>query len=128
MGGGFLGVAESLDRDNKDRSDSAIVTTDTMGNFLRQYMSEDEDERFEEVVTAMSNTGAHELGHILGLEHATDIDFPDEINVMISGGSVFPLQRLIERSFGDRNTQLIGFTNSIDMLLRNIGSGTLIGE
>ncbi len=132
-GGGFYGIAEEVDRDNSNRSDSAIVTTDDVANDWRAVMSENESTRFDQVVNALSLIGAHELGHILGLEHGTSVDAPSEINIMASGGT-FTIEQEIQGNhvFGDRNfdrqAQFVGFTNSIDILLRNIGSGTILGE
>ena len=51
----------------------------------------------------------------------------------MSGGAFSGLQIISgEHILSDRNRDLqaqgVGFTNSIDILLRNIGTGTLIGE
>ncbi|MBN1764720.1 MAG: hypothetical protein JW860_05635 [Sedimentisphaerales bacterium] len=132
---GLLGLAEHLDRHNSDQTDMAVVLTETIGEELRYLFDEDEDIRYDEVVQAVAWTGAHELGHILGLEHATEINTNQPNNIMgYNYGVVFEDQEFEERTsytlgWGPGSSPYqIGFQNEVDMLLRNIGSGTPIGE
>ncbi len=134
---GLFGLAENIDRHNYDRTDQAIVLTDELATFYMgdgyyaEYygdlgpLSEDGTVRFDQVATLLANIGAHELGHILGLEHATEVDV-DEPNNLMGYNDYLEPQVLTERN--DYWYQSVGFTNEIDLLLRNIGSGTVMGR
>ena len=134
---GLYGIAEKIDRHNEDRSDMAIVLTNSIASGYRLVMSDDPLDRREETVNAVANIGAHELGPILGLEHATEINTNEPANII---GYNFNMT-LEEQEFGQRDSyrlfaeqqgydlldRQIGFENEIDQLLRYIGSGTPIG-
>ncbi|MBN1844042.1 MAG: hypothetical protein JW810_00035 [Sedimentisphaerales bacterium] len=134
---GILGLAQKLDRHNEDRTDMAVVLTDEMARLLLQDMDPDAPDRFQEAVNAIAQTGAHELGHILGLEHATQINTDAPANLMgYNYDMIFE-----EEAFQTRNSyrlfaeqqgnallvRQIGFENEVDLLLRYIGSGTEMG-
>jgi hypothetical protein len=125
---GLVGRAENVDRHNAERDDMAVILTEEIGLFRQQYLDEDTSNRFDEVVNQIANTGAHELGHILGLEHATEVNVSEPNNIMNYNDREVDFG---EQEFVDRNEywyQPLGFTNEIDSLLRNIGSGTPIGS
>jgi len=128
---GLFGLAEQVDRDNADREDMAVVMTTEISRYYMGFdqLSQVTSERFDQVATLLSNVGAHELGHILGLEHATEINTSDPNNLMGYNDYLEPQELETRNSpilFG--YTDQIGFTNEIDMLLRNIGSGTAMGS
>jgi len=145
---GLLGIAETIDRHNANRQDMTVVLTDefadifTGGGWYEQFgaghLSDDPAERFDQVATLLSNTGAHEMGHILGLEHATEINTTKPDNLMGYNDDWAP-QHLEERNsyrlfaaqqgypVGDAYERQLGFENEIDLLLRSIGSGTPMG-
>lgn len=64
--GYYLGLADNVDYYNADPRQEAIVYTETLSLFAALRPSADR------VAQAIANVGAHELGHLLGLEHAAD--------------------------------------------------------
>lgn len=59
-------ISEQIDTENEDRSDRAIVFS---GSFRNAFSV---NPTFEQMATAMGNTVAHEIGHLLGLVHTRD--------------------------------------------------------
>ncbi|MCP4711324.1 MAG: hypothetical protein GY869_22110, partial [Planctomycetes bacterium] len=137
-GGGYilLGIAENVDRNNSDRTDTALVLTDDIGMINYNNYLDDPADHFDEVVNSLANTGAHELGHILGLQHATQVNTSTPKNIMGYNWD----SELVEQEFRTRNSLIDfanqlggaemqpGYNNEVDMLLRSIGSGTVMGE
>ena len=62
---GTLGIAESIDTDNSDHTDEAVVYCGEYANIFHA----DFGNTPTDVGTAIGNTGAHELSHVLGLNH-----------------------------------------------------------
>ncbi len=62
-----FGVAESVDQGNKDRCDDGIVFTEQFDNPFATQPSVDG------LATAIANVAAHEAGHLLGLNHVSDV-------------------------------------------------------
>jgi hypothetical protein len=125
--GDLLGIAQSVDRDNSDRTDKAVILTKAIGRIFTQFMDSDLTTRTQQSIDVVANTGAHELGHILGLEHATEVNVTEPDNIMDYNSTDV---RLSNERFETHNKywyQPLGYTNEVDMLLRNIGSGTVIG-
>lgn len=56
-------ISEQIDTFNADHSDNAIVFTESFAGAFSTPVT------FEQVATAMGNTVAHEVGHLLGLVH-----------------------------------------------------------
>lgn len=61
-----FGIAEKIDTYNTDQSDEAIIFVSSFRDAFSITPS------FEQMVTALSNTTAHEIGHLLGLVHTKD--------------------------------------------------------
>ena len=68
--GGFsaqaFAVSQDIDSYNEDHTDSSIVFTESFPGSFTHAPS------FDEMVTALGNTVAHETGHLLGLIHTAD--------------------------------------------------------
>ena len=73
---GLLGLAEAIDTDNSNHSDDAVV----FGGEYAYYFHANLGNTPTEVGIALGNTGAHELGHILGLNHVQN-------NFSVGGGT-----------------------------------------
>ena len=99
IGGGILfGVADNIDFGNDDRNDTAFADpsfwqllaeldsnfgTQNLANFLgleEPLTTQEEIDavRRELIINQSANTGAHELGHILGLRHHDSIGKPGD--------------------------------------------------
>jgi len=62
-----FGMAQSVDHDNADYCDDAIIFTDNFSDPFSALPS------VTGIGIAIGNVAAHEAGHLLGLEHTTDI-------------------------------------------------------
>ncbi|MBN1435437.1 MAG: hypothetical protein JW936_00025 [Sedimentisphaerales bacterium] len=136
---GVLGIAQHVDRHNSDRNDQACVLTEEFAMSYEQYLSDDFAERYDQVVNMLANTGAHELAHNLGLEHAREVNIPEneQYNNLMAYYNFET--RVMPHELEERNSPIaftssgsssrqIGFSNEIDMLLRSIGAGTAMGS
>jgi hypothetical protein len=59
-------ISEQIDTMNEDHADDLIVFTQTFRGQFAQTPT------FDQMATALGNTVAHELGHLLGLIHTAD--------------------------------------------------------
>jgi len=108
---GLLGLAEQIDTDNRDRGDQCTV----WGAEIASSYHAELGHTVEQVGKAIGNTAAHELGHILGLNHVqnefTIIDF-------VTGEAVAPTNWVMGYSFYDSDEVLSGqvYVDEYDLL------------
>jgi len=99
--GGLLGIAQSLDPLNNDRSEEAVVFVNSFTGFVPGQTAE--------LGEAMGQVIAHELGHTLGLRHNANL-----FDVM------FPAYTGIPGTFNDSESALtellLGSENTHDLL------------
>jgi len=133
----FLGLAQQIDLANLDKGDDAIVPT---GQFAGIAGGPSVADRLDQYSTALANVIAHELGHILGLNHTellTVSDDPDnnpatlappagQLNLMSAGPNfAFPDDLFVRWTLGtaevERGEFPIGDLDSVDSLLKWLG-------
>lgn len=110
FGGGdvrLLGIADSVDQYNSDLFDNAIIYVDEFDDFSVMDLS------VEEMANMIGNTGAHELGHLLGLFHTNEVD-----EIMDTYGTAWDLTqpKTFHQASLDKTVAPIGFQDSIQKL------------
>ncbi len=109
---GLLGVAENVDEFNQSTVQQAIVFTDTFEIFgvleptLDQY------------AVALANVTSHELGHLLGLAHTTDITGLMDITASLRD---LMINQTFTRSPLEPSTFPVGFQNAPTALIDSVG-------
>jgi Ca2+-binding RTX toxin-like protein len=120
---GFLGLAESVDRDNRILADHARVCSDEIARQIRPEIEailaqNPAADVFHLVAQAIADTASHEIGHNLGLRH---LGLDSDGYLMQSG--LFDDFRTDDERFGEtaQLTDLAGLTqNDIEILRRNL--------
>lgn len=106
-------ISQQVDSFNHDAQDNAIVFTGAFAGAFPGTPS------LDEIATAIVNTTAHEIGHLLGLVHTADSD-----ELMDTTGTNARL--LQPQSFGtavlDQSVFPTGFQNAVELLAWTIGT------
>jgi hypothetical protein len=89
-----FGMAEQIDPYNQDRCDDAVVygSAFSSSTFGRQLS-------LSELATAMGNVAAHEVGHLLGLNHVANVN--DLMDTTGSASTILLDQEFVESPLDD---------------------------
>ncbi len=120
-GGGF-GVADGIDFRNLDRNDLGRVFTANFGSFIES--GDPRSQQINEIAISLAGTGAHELGHNLGLQHydcygSCDINPANtqglqNRHIMATGNTgLSETEREIQRSFADVSRAKLEFAQGM---------------
>lgn len=105
-------ISEQIDMFNRDASDNAIVFTNSFRGAFSTPTS------LSQVATAIGNTTAHEIGHLLGLVHTKSCS--ELMDTTCGNDSI-----LAEQAFGlaplDGSVFPIGFQNAVELLAWAVG-------
>lgn len=110
----FLGLADSVDTGNKLLQQEAIVYAEDLALFESLQPTADE------IAQALANIAGHELGHLLGLEHA--IAAPDLMATAASARQILEIDHGFYRSQLESLVFPIGYQNAPQLLLLNVGA------
>ncbi len=122
----YLGLADNVDTGNVAKVQEAIIYAEDLA--MWEYLQP----TAEEVALALGNIAAHELGHLLGLEHAEHAG--DLMATAESARQVLEVNATFLRTQLQYDVFPVGFQNGPDQLLLNLGAGggsgarVLIGE
>jgi hypothetical protein len=111
----FLGLSDNVDTGNGYLEQDAIIYTEDYQMFENLRASA------EEIAQAIANTGAHELGHLVGLEHASQA--LDVMATAATARQILEKNCIFQRSGLDPGVFPAGWQNGPALLLQNIGSG-----
>jgi matrixin len=117
----YLGLADSVDTGNVMLSQEAIVYSEDLAMF------ESLEPTVDEAAQALANIAAHELGHLLGLEHTSESG--DLMATASSARQVLEVDADYRRARLEPTIFPVGWQSSSALLLLNVGqSGTAGGR
>jgi matrixin len=109
----YPGIADSVDAGNKKLEGEAIVFSEDLTMFESLQPTADE------AAQALANFAAHELGHLLGLEHTSEPG--DLMSTTSTSRQILELNAEYRRARLESAVFPIGWQNSEALLLLNVG-------
>ena len=117
----YLGLADSVDTGNIMLAQEAIIYSEDLAMF------ESLEPTVDEAAQALANIAAHELGHLLGLEHTSESG--DLMATASSARQVLEVDADYRRALLEPTIFPVGWQSSGALLLLNVGpSGTAGGR
>jgi hypothetical protein len=109
----YPGIADSVDAGNTKLEGEAIVYSEALSMFESLQPTADE------AAQALANFAAHELGHLLGLEHTSEAG--DLMSATSSPRQILEMNSEYRRARLEAPIFPIGWQNSAALLLLNVG-------
>jgi len=110
----FLGLADNVDTGNVYSEQEAIIYAEDLAMFERLLPSA------EEVAQALANIAAHELGHLLGLEHSAEA--ADVMSTAATARQILEMDGELLRTRLENTVFPVGYQNGPNLLVLNVGS------